>query len=174
MKQDFYESPGEIKSREADFYESLDVYEESQERSRAGRWRWTLTAGSVSSCLAAELFFNGCFSDTVVVNLLRTAVETAVSEVHKLLGTGGVPTSLTSLFWRWLTVSSVFAGRSSGTNYSSVPDPPSLPLFLSLISRTVSVDVKHHEKRWPPRNKRVAQRQPERKRVAMFESTSAP
>ena len=36
------------------------------------------------------------------MTLLRTAVETAVSEVHKLLGTGGVPTSLTLLFWRWL------------------------------------------------------------------------
>ena len=131
-----------------------------------------LDSHSRIGCLAAELFFNGCFSDTVVVNLLRTAVETAISEVHKLLHTGGVPTSLTLLFWRWLTVSSVFAGRSSGTNYSSAPDPLS-PVFLSLISRTVSVDVKHHEKRWPPRNKRVAQRQPERKRVAMFESTSA-
>ena len=28
-------------------------------------------------CLAAKLFFNSCFSDTVFVTLLRTAVETA-------------------------------------------------------------------------------------------------
>ena len=41
-------------------------------------------------CLAAELFLN-CFSDTVFVTLHRTAVETAVSGVHKLLRTGGVP-----------------------------------------------------------------------------------
>ena len=60
-----------------------------------------------------------CFWDTVFVTLLfRTAVETAVSEVHSSLHTGGVPTSLTSLFWRWQTVSSVFSGRSAWTSYS--------------------------------------------------------
>ena len=53
---------------------------------------------------------------TVFVTLLRTTVEKPFSEVHKLLGTGGVPTSLTLLFWRWLTVSSVFAGRSARTS----------------------------------------------------------
>ena len=41
--------------------------------------------------LAAELFLDSCFSDTVFVTLLRTAVEPAISEVHKLLGTGGGP-----------------------------------------------------------------------------------
>ena len=46
-------------------------------------------------CFVAELFLNSCFPDT--------AVQTAVSWVHALLGTGGVPTSSTSLFWRWLT-----------------------------------------------------------------------
>ena len=35
---------------------------------------------------------------TVFVTLLPTAVEKPFSEVHKLLGTGGVPTSLTLLF----------------------------------------------------------------------------
>ena len=44
---------------------------------------------------------NSCFSGTVFVTFLRTVVKTAVSEVHKLLGTGGVP-ALTLLFWRWL------------------------------------------------------------------------
>ena len=40
-------------------------------------------------CLAAQLFLNTCFPDTVTVTLFRTAVETAVSGVpHKLLGTG--------------------------------------------------------------------------------------
>ena len=62
--------------------------------------------------LAAELLLNSCFSDTVFVTLFRTAVETAINEVHKLLRTGGVPTSLTLLFRRWLTVSSVFTGLS--------------------------------------------------------------
>jgi len=62
-------------------------------------------------CLAA-LFLNCCFSDTAFVTLFRTAVERPVSEVQKLLRVGGVPTALTLLLWRWLTVSSVFAGRS--------------------------------------------------------------
>ena len=100
------------------------------QRSRGRRWSWTLTAGWIVSpqscpstvalwtlsevkrkeveldshswmdCLAAELSHNSCFSDTVLVTLLRTAVETAVSEVHELLHTGGVPSSLTLLFWR--------------------------------------------------------------------------
>ena len=68
--------------------------------------------------LLLQLFLDSCSTDIVFVTLFRTAVETSVSEVHKLLGTGGVPTSLTSLFWRWLTVSSVFAGRSAGMSYS--------------------------------------------------------
>ena len=85
------------------------------------------------------------FSDTVFVTLFRTAVETAVSnEVYNLLGTGGVPTSTTLLFWRWLTVSSVFASRSDGTSYASLSD---FPLSPSLISLLVSVDVKHHGRR---------------------------
>ena len=36
------------------------------------------------------------------MTLFRTAAETAVSGVHKLLGTGEVPTSLTLLSWRLL------------------------------------------------------------------------
>ena len=80
-------------------------------------------------CFVAELFLNSCFPDT--------AVQTAVSGVYALLGTGGVPTSSTPLFWRWLTVSSVFAGRNAGTSYSWVPD---LPLSPSLISLMASAD----------------------------------
>ena len=38
-----------------------------------------------------QLFLNSC-ADTGFVTLLRTATETAISEVHKLLRTGGVPT----------------------------------------------------------------------------------
>ena len=37
-------------------------------------------------CLAAELFLNSCFSDTVFVTLFRTAVGTAISGAHKLEG----------------------------------------------------------------------------------------
>ena len=92
-------------------------------------------------CLTAELFPNSCFSDTVFGTFFRTAVETAVSGVRKLIRTGGVPTSLTLFFWRWLTISSVFTGGSAGTSYSWVPDPPS----PSLISHTISADVQHHD-----------------------------
>ena len=66
-------------------------------------------------CLAAELFLNSCLLDTVIVTLFHTAVETVVSEVDKLLGTGGVPISLTLLFWRGLAV---FTGGSAGTSCS--------------------------------------------------------
>ena len=107
-------SPGEIKRKEV----------ELGCRSRTDR-------------LAAELVRNSRFSDAVFVTLLRTAVETAISEVHKLLHTGGVPTSLTLLFWRWLTVSSVFAGRTTRTSYSS--------LLPSLISLMFSMDVTRHD-----------------------------
>ena len=59
MELDSQESPGEIKSREVEI----------------GSRTWMVR-------LAAELFLNSCFSDTVFVTLLSTAVETAVSGVH--------------------------------------------------------------------------------------------
>ena len=101
--------------------------------------------------------------------LFRTAVETAISGIQKLLRTGGVPTSLTLFFWRWLTISSVFAGRSGWTSYWCLPllllhpfvpnKPYSFcgravdvfpscllsPFPPSLTSRIVSADVKHHD-----------------------------
>ena len=79
------------------------------------------------------------------MTLLRTAVETEISGVHKLLHTGEVP-ALTVLVWRWLAVSSVFAGRSAWASYSHYPLPPR-PFFPSLISLMVSVDEKHRERR---------------------------
>ena len=72
------------------------------------------------------------------MSLFRTAVETAVSETHKLLHTGGVPTSLT-LVLTVVTVSLAFADRSARTSYSCLP-----PLSPSLMSCMVSVDFKHH------------------------------
>ena len=66
-------------------------------------------------CLAAELLLNSRISDTVLVTLFRTAVETELGEVHKLRRTDGVPTLL---LWWWLTVSSVFTDRAAGTTYS--------------------------------------------------------
>ena len=44
-----------------------------------------------------------------------------LSEVRKLLCTGEVPTSFTSLFWRWLVVSSAFAGRSASCDELAIP-----------------------------------------------------
>ena len=82
------QSPGEIKSREVEL----------------GSHSWM-------DCLVAELFPNSSFPDTVFATLFRTAVETAVSKVHRFLRTGGVPTSSTLLFWR-------LTGRSAGTSYS--------------------------------------------------------
>ena len=58
-----------------------------------------LGSHSWMDCLAAELFLSSGFLDIVFVTLFRTAVEAAVSGVHKLVHTGGVPTSLTLLFW---------------------------------------------------------------------------
>ena len=55
-------------------------------------------------------------SDSVI--LFHTAVERARCRLHKLLHTGGSPPPLRLLFGWWLTVSSVFTGRSTGTSYS--------------------------------------------------------
>ena len=74
-----------------------------------------LSMGGLSRCCSSTVA-----SRILFLTLLRTAAETAVSEVYKLLRTGGVPTSLTLLIWRWLTVSSVFAGRSARTSCSSL------------------------------------------------------
>ena len=45
-------------------------------------------------CPLLQLFLNSCATDIVFVTLLCTALETASSEVHKLLRSGEVPTSL--------------------------------------------------------------------------------
>ena len=52
-------------------------------------------------CLVAELCLNSCFLYIVLVTMLHTAVETAVSRMHILLHTGRVPTSLALLFWQF-------------------------------------------------------------------------
>ena len=85
-----------------------------------------LVSHCVMGCLAAELSLATCFSDTVFVTLFRTAAETAISRVHKLLGTGGVPIFLTLFRW-WLMVSEVIMGHSAGMGYSYATDPPFSP-----------------------------------------------
>ena len=102
--------PGEIKRREVE----LGPHSPGEMKSREVE----LGVHSWMHCLAAELFLHSCFLDTVCVTLFRTAVETANTEAHNLLGTGGVPTALTLLFWRWLTVSTVFTGWRAGAIYS--------------------------------------------------------
>ena len=54
-------------------------------------------------------------SYSAFVALFHTAVvKRAISGVHKMLGTGGVPASLTTaLFWQWLMVSLVFVGQTA-------------------------------------------------------------
>ena len=97
-------------------------------------------------CLTAvELFLNGCFSDTVFVTLFRTAVETAVNKVHKLLRTGGeVPHLLGVVFL--LVADGLFSlngsERLDELFISTLSYPP--PFFPSLVSLIVSVNVKHH------------------------------
>ena len=103
-------SPGEMKSREVE----LGSQSPGEMKSREVE----LGVHSWMHCLAAELLLHSCFLNTVCVTLFRTAGETANTEVDKLLGTGEVPTSLTLLFWRWLTISTVFTGWSAGTIYS--------------------------------------------------------
>ena len=121
------ESPGEIKSREVELGSEEIPGEMKNREVELGSQKipGEIKSREVELCchsrmdyLADELFLNSSFSGTVCVTSLHTAVETAISEVHKLLGTGRVPTSLTLLFWRWLTVSSVFAGRRARTSYS--------------------------------------------------------
>ena len=103
---------GEIKSREVELVSRswIDCLtaDRAHHRSRAGRWSWAVIAGRI--VLLLNYSSTAGSLDTACMSLFRTAVETAVSGVPELLGTGGVPTSLTLLFWRWLTVSSVFAG----------------------------------------------------------------
>ena len=118
--------------------------EQAQESRRSPgdikRRQMELGSQSRMDCLAAELLLNSCFLDTILVTLLHTAVKTVIRGAHRLLRTGGVPTSLTMLFWRCLTVSSVFTHRSAWTSYSSLPDLHP-PLSLYLINLMVFVDV---------------------------------
>ena len=114
--------PAGFRGRKATLKQRRPPYTLHQKIPRAGRWSWALIGGwfvLLHSCSSAFA------SRTVFVTLIRTVVKTAISGVHKLLGTGGVPTSLTLFFWRWLTVSSVVAGRSAR---SPLPPPNPFPV----------------------------------------------
>ena len=75
--QGFDRSPGEIKRREVEL----------------GSHRWV-------DCIALLLSASSAASFWTLIMRLCSALtfETAISEVHKLLPTGGVPTSLALLF----------------------------------------------------------------------------
>ena len=90
------QSPGEMKSREVELVHRHLIESPREMKNREVE----LGCHSGMDCLAAELFLDSRFWDTVFVTLFRTAVETAISEVHKSLNWHWRgPTSLT-LFWR--------------------------------------------------------------------------
>ena len=76
------------------------------------------------SCCLVKLKYSvhtcSLISGTVFVILLRAVAET---EVHKLIRTDGVPISLTLLFWKWLTVSSVLDKLFTFSHHPSFPLP---------------------------------------------------
>ena len=125
-----YQSPGEMKSSEVE-----------------------LGCHSGMDGFAAELFLNSRFSDTVFVTLLRTAVKTTISEVHKLLNS----------HWRGPHLLDVGVLAVVGGLFGLCGSERVNELFISarplrspsLISPMVSVDVKHHERKkstepvWP-------------------------
>ena len=75
-------SPGEIKKREVswtltkklDFHLRVQAIKIKSREVELGSESWT--------CLLLQLFLNSCATDIVLVTLLRTAVETAISGVH--------------------------------------------------------------------------------------------
>ena len=103
---------------EAETYLCEEQIRTQQQPKVVKRWSWALMAGQTVLLLTCPstvsplgtvfvtLFLTAL--GTVFVTLFLTAVHTAICGVHMQICTGSVPTSLTLLFWRWLTVSSVF------------------------------------------------------------------
>ena len=89
---------------------------------------WVVLLLSCSSTVAFRTLF---------VTLFRASVETAISEVSRLLRTGGVPTSLTLTVLVVAYGLSVFTGRSAGMSIGTAPPSPSTPHPIppSLASR---------------------------------------
>ena len=82
---------------------------------RTGRWSWALTVSWTILCFKFKQLVLWALSLWLCsLQLLKELV----CGVHKLLCTDEVPTTLTLLFWWWLTKSAVFAGRIDGTSYS--------------------------------------------------------
>ena len=87
-------------------------------------------------CLVAKFFLNSCFSDTVFVTLLRTAVETAISEVHKLLGIGGVPMLLLNIVLSLAVADGLFGlCGSERLDELFISTPPPSPLSFPVPNK---------------------------------------
>ena len=128
-----YVASVDVKQRDRKKWKVKRAEERSEEGSRAGLLQW---AG-----LSFASGFNSWSLRTLSLWLFRTAVERPNCRVHKLLRTGGVPTSLTLLFWRWMTVSSVFAfaGRSTESEKSKRSAALAQRQDARLVSRRASV-----------------------------------
>ena len=117
-------SPGEVKSREVEL----------------GSHSWT-------DCLAAQLFLDSYSLDIRLCS--AQLLKQQMAEYTSCFALGGVPTSLTLLFWRWLMVCSIFTGQSTQTSHSSLPYPPP-PLMVCSIFTGQSTQTSHSSLPYPP------------------------
>ena len=101
-----------------------------------------LDSHSRTVCLAAELLLNSCFSDTVFVTLLPTALETA--KYTSCFALAGGPHLLHVVVLGVAAVSWVYASERLGELIISTRRPF---FSTSIISRLAYVVVKHHERR---------------------------
>ena len=96
----------------------------AQDRSRTGRWNWALIESWTIFCFRFQhLLFAHCLCDCSA-----QLWKQQLAKYTDCFPLAGSPTPYHQLlFWRWLTVSSVFAGRSARTSYSSLPVPLRFP-----------------------------------------------
>ena len=124
MSREVELSPEEIKRREVELGPQVSPEEIKR---REVELDPQVSPGEIKSREAELESHSWMDSDTVFWALFRTAVERASCGVHKLLGTGGVPASLASLFWRRSTVSPGFFGRYLRSNLHSLALFPPCP-----------------------------------------------
>ena len=150
---------GEEKAKEEDDDEETEMYLcqeqiRTQEQPKViKRWSWALTAGQIVLLLTCPSTVSPL--GTVFVALFLTAVDTAICGVHMQICTGSVPTSLTLLFWRWLTVSSVFRVWAQAWAVHRNPLPPSPSLSPAVSNKPYVASVlfgsgteKQNHKEW--------------------------
>ena len=125
-----------------------------QEKSRGGRWSWTLKFAQLGRwSWAAKFGFPSLrvvpqqhATDIVLVTLPSTAVETATAQCTSRCGMARDTAVTLPLFWRRSTVSPVFFGRCPRSSLHSFVLflPPPHPPAPSPISNLASVDVTQH------------------------------